>query len=150
MAAEDDALNPIKQFEIHTFFPLEIGGLDLSFTNASYFMVMATGITIAGLAFAMSKRSLVPSRAQSVAEILYEFVAGMIRDFGFQFGEKTKLVMRKEGAPEAPAPGPGETSAEGILPNPPGGNRPTTPDDMLPGQRPTTPDDFPTTPDTLG
>ena len=74
-------------------------------------------------------------------------VANMIRDFGFQFGEKTKLVMRKE---SQPAPGPGETSAEGILPNPPGGERPTTPDDMLPGQRPTTPDDFPTTPDTLG
>lgn len=80
MAAEEDALNPIKQFEIHTFFPLEIGGIDLSFTNASYFMVLATGLTVALLAFAMSKRALVPGYAQSVAEILYEFVAGMIRD----------------------------------------------------------------------
>ena len=80
MAAEEDTLNPIKQFEIHTFFPLEIGGIDLSFTNASYFMVLASGLTVALLAMAMSRRALVPGRAQSVAEILYEFVAGMIRD----------------------------------------------------------------------
>ena len=72
--------NPIKQFEIHPIFDFQIGGLDLSFTNSSYFMVVAVGLTVALLAMAMSKRALVPGRAQTVAETLYEFVAGMIRD----------------------------------------------------------------------
>ena len=75
-----DPTNPIKQFEIHPIFPLKIGDIDLSFTNSSYFMVVAVALTVAGLTMAMSKRALVPGRGQSVAEMLYEFVAGMIRD----------------------------------------------------------------------
>jgi F-type H+-transporting ATPase subunit a len=75
-----DATNPIAQFEIHPVFPLKIGSLDLSFTNSSYFMVVAVALTVAGLMMAMSRRALVPGRSQSVAEMLYEFVAGMIRD----------------------------------------------------------------------
>lgn len=75
-----DATNPIKQFEVHPIFPLKIGELDLSFTNSSYFMVVAVALTVGGLMMAMSRRALVPGRGQSVAEMLYEFVAGMIRD----------------------------------------------------------------------
>ena len=47
-------------------------------------------VLVAGLlSLAMSKRALVPGRSQSVAELLYEFVAGMIRstagDAGLKF-----------------------------------------------------------------
>ena len=34
------ATDPIHQFEISKWIPIEIGGLDLSFTNASAFMVV--------------------------------------------------------------------------------------------------------------
>ncbi|PWE17639.1 F0F1 ATP synthase subunit A [Marinicauda salina] len=71
--------NPIKQFEIHPVAPFQVGGYDLSFTNSSYFMVVAVALSVGLLALAMSKRALVPGRAQSVAELLYEFVANMIR-----------------------------------------------------------------------
>lgn len=71
--------NPIKQFEIHPIAELSVGGLDLSFTNSSYFMVAAVALTVGLLALATSRATLVPGRAQSVAELLYEFVAGMIR-----------------------------------------------------------------------
>ncbi len=75
-----DATNPIEQFEIKEVFELVVGGVNLSFTNSSYFMMVATIMVSGLLALAMSKRALVPGRAQSVAELLYEFVAGMIRD----------------------------------------------------------------------
>ncbi|MGP1275973.1 MAG: F0F1 ATP synthase subunit A [Caulobacterales bacterium] len=71
--------NPIKQFEIHPIADLSVGGLNLSFTNSSYFMVAAVVLTVGLLALATSRATLVPGRAQSVAELLYEFVAGMIR-----------------------------------------------------------------------
>lgn len=71
--------NPIKQFEIHPIAELSVGGLNLSFTNSSYFMVAAVVLTVGLLAFATSRATLVPGRVQSVAELLYEFVAGMIR-----------------------------------------------------------------------
>ncbi len=75
-----EATNPIEQFEIKEVFEFVVGGVNLSFTNSSYFMMAATIMVSGLLALAMSKRALVPGRAQSVAELVYEFVAGMIRD----------------------------------------------------------------------
>ena len=76
--ADDDKLSPIKQFEIHTVAEFNLFGYDLSFTNASFFMVAITVLSIAMLGF--SGRALVPGRLQSVSELMYEFVAKMVRD----------------------------------------------------------------------
>lgn len=70
----------MHQFEITRLLKLDLFGLDASFTNSSLFMVIAVGITIVFLTLAMSNRSLVPSRMQSVAELSYEFIANMVRD----------------------------------------------------------------------
>jgi F-type H+-transporting ATPase subunit a len=81
--------NPIDQFKISPIADLTVGGLNLSFTNSSYFMLVSAALVTGLLALAMSKRALVPNRAQSVAELMYEFVAGMIRstagDAGLKF-----------------------------------------------------------------
>ena len=74
------ANDPIHQFQIAKWLPVEVGGLDLSFTNASAFMV-ATAVTAGAFLFLTSgNRGLVPSRLQSVSEIAYEFIASMLRD----------------------------------------------------------------------
>lgn len=75
------ANDPIHQFQINKIIPIEnVGGLDLSFTNASLFMV-ATVVGAAGFLYlATSNRGLIPSRGQSLAEMAYEFVASMLRD----------------------------------------------------------------------
>lgn len=83
-----EATNPIKQFEIHPIAEFMVGDLNLSFTNSSYFMIVATLLVSGLLTLAMSKRALVPGRAQAVAEMLYEFVAGMIRDTAGDAGLK--------------------------------------------------------------
>ncbi len=72
--------DPIHQFDIHRIIPLNIGGWDVSFTNASAFMVLAVLLTVGFFMVATRTRSLVPTRLQSLAEISYEFVAGMLRD----------------------------------------------------------------------
>lgn len=71
--------NPIKQFEVHELVPFEAFGLNLAFTNSSLFMVLTTITTIVLFSLAMSSRALVPNRSQSVAEIIYGFVADMLR-----------------------------------------------------------------------
>ncbi|WP_291844843.1 F0F1 ATP synthase subunit A [Maricaulis sp.] len=78
--------NPIKQFEIHEVFPFEAFGLNLAFTNSSFFMMLTAGLTIVLFTVAMSSRALVPNRAQSVAEIIYGFVADMVRSTAGQEG----------------------------------------------------------------
>ncbi|WP_432284654.1 F0F1 ATP synthase subunit A [Aminobacter sp. BA135] len=74
------ANDPIHQFQIAKLIPIEIGGLDFSFTNSSAFMVATVIAASAFLFLTTSSRGLVPSRLQSVSEMSYEFVASMLRD----------------------------------------------------------------------
>src|SRR6478735_2212882 len=72
--------SPMEQFEIKRLLDFRIGGLDASFTNSALWMligvILATGLFVVG----MRQRALVPGRLQSVAELSYEFIAGMVRD----------------------------------------------------------------------
>jgi F-type H+-transporting ATPase subunit a len=72
--------DPIHQFEINRLVPIELFGLDVSFTNSSAFMLLAVLLIAGFFTLAMQGRSLVPGRLQSMAEITYDFVAGMLRD----------------------------------------------------------------------
>lgn len=70
----------MEQFEIEKIFPLNLGGHDVSFTNSSLFMILALVLISGFLVYAMRARALVPGRVQSIAEIVYEYVASMVRD----------------------------------------------------------------------
>jgi F-type H+-transporting ATPase subunit a len=73
--------NPLEQFEVHPVVDLpSIGVLDLSLTNAAFHMLAASALIILVLSVATRRASLVPGRLQSVAELGYEFISGMIRD----------------------------------------------------------------------
>lgn len=72
--------SPLHQFEIRHIVPIHIGDLDLSFTNSSLFMIVSAILVTAFLVGGMSGARLVPGRLQSMAELVYEFVAGMVRD----------------------------------------------------------------------
>lgn len=78
MAAK--TIDPLHQFEIHPLLPIKLGAVDVSFTNSSLWMMLSVIAVTAFLTLAMRHRALVPGRLQSVAELSYEFVAGMIRD----------------------------------------------------------------------
>jgi F-type H+-transporting ATPase subunit a len=75
-----DEHSPLEQFEIKRLVDIQIGGLDASFTNSSAMMVIVLVVVTAFLTFAMSGRAIVPGRWQSVAELTYEFIAGMLRE----------------------------------------------------------------------
>lgn len=77
--AADGAHGPMHQFEIQRIVPLKIFGYDASFTNSSLFMVLALGLIALFFWAAMKNRSLVPGRLQSLAEMVYEFIANMLR-----------------------------------------------------------------------
>ena len=78
----------MEQFEIKRIIPLELFGWDISFTNASLFMVIAVVLIPLFYLFAMNRRALVPGRLQSIAELSYEFIANMIRDIVGEGGMK--------------------------------------------------------------
>ena len=72
--------SPIEQFEIKKVLDLDLGIVDASFTNSALLMVIAVGLITLFLVMGVRRRSLVPGRWQSIVELAYDFVAGMIRD----------------------------------------------------------------------
>ena len=82
-------VDPIHQFQIINLFPVaKIGNVEISFTNSAAFMMLAVlGLTVF-LVGATARRSLVPSRLQSAAELSYEFVASTIRSTAGSEGMK--------------------------------------------------------------
>jgi len=72
--------SPMEQFNIKPIIPIEVGGFDISFTNSALFMSLAVVLSTLFLVLAMRKRSLIPGTMQSVAESIYEFVAGVVKE----------------------------------------------------------------------
>ena len=72
--------SPLEQFTIERLVPIHIGSVDISYTNSALLMTIAVALATVLLVAATARKSLVPGRWQSVAELLYEFVAGMVRD----------------------------------------------------------------------
>jgi F-type H+-transporting ATPase subunit a len=72
--------SPIKQFEVKTLLPLQVSGIDLSFTNASLYMILVAAVVVGGMWFASRKAAVVPDRVQSVGEVLHGFVYKMVDD----------------------------------------------------------------------
>lgn len=71
-------VDPMHPFQIVRLVPMEIGGLDVSFTNSSLMMVIGSALIFLFLVMATRGRALVPGRMQSVAELSYEFVGNML------------------------------------------------------------------------
>jgi F-type H+-transporting ATPase subunit a len=71
---------PMEQFEIRKILDLNLFGHDVSFTNSSLMMIVTLALISGFMIFAMSGRALVPSRVQSLAEIVYEYIAGMVKE----------------------------------------------------------------------
>ena len=72
--------NPIAQFEIKPLIPINIGGVDASLTNSGIFMVLTVMTVALFLVMGMRNRALIPGRWQSMVELSYEFIAGLLRD----------------------------------------------------------------------
>lgn len=70
----------MHQFQIATLIPFQIGGVDLSFTNSSLWMLIATVLSIVGLTIAAEKKSMIPSRLQVGAEGIYNFIDNLITE----------------------------------------------------------------------
>ena len=75
------AANPMTQFEVYRIGPeIKIGTFDISFTNASLFMVVSSIAILVIFNFGSKKNSILPNKIQLLAELSYSFVSKMISD----------------------------------------------------------------------
>jgi F-type H+-transporting ATPase subunit a len=87
VAAESGpAINPIEQFSVRPVLSIIVGGHDVSLTNSAIFMLVAVAIVCGLMAIAGRGGATVPTRMQAMAEIAYEFIAGMVRSAAGETG----------------------------------------------------------------
>ncbi len=72
--------SPLAQFEIDRWIPIHVFGIDASFTNAAFFMVLSVLLVTWFMMAATKGQSLVPGRLQALAEAGYGLIAGALRD----------------------------------------------------------------------
>ena len=73
--------NPMHQFEVYRIGPeINLGAINLSFTNASLFMTISAIIILFLLFLGTKKKLLIPSKIQLITEMSYMFIAKMIND----------------------------------------------------------------------
>ncbi|MGE4314344.1 MAG: F0F1 ATP synthase subunit A [Pseudobdellovibrionaceae bacterium] len=80
--------DPLHQFVIQPLFSMHVGGFDISYTNSSLWMTIGVVTSLFFLTLAVRPKALVPGRMQMAAEVLYEFIASMIRENVGQKGRK--------------------------------------------------------------
>lgn len=66
--------SPMAQFEIHPWVPIQVGNYDLSFSNSSLWMMIAVACATAAVVFGVKRDGIIPGRAQSIIEIIYDFI----------------------------------------------------------------------------
>jgi F-type H+-transporting ATPase subunit a len=72
--------DPIHQFVVEPIIPLHVAGIDFSYTNSSLWMTIAVLTSITFLTIGMSRKAMVPGRLQMASEMVYGFIANMIRE----------------------------------------------------------------------
>ena len=81
MAAEGAAMHsPIEQFKIKVLIPITdpIFGIDISFTNASLFMVLSAIVPLILLSIGVRSGKIIPDKVQSLGEMVFEFVENLL------------------------------------------------------------------------
>jgi len=75
------AANPMSQFDVYRIGPeIKVGAFDISFTNASLFMIISTVSILLVFNLGSKRNSVLPNKMQLLAELSYTFVAKMISD----------------------------------------------------------------------
>ena len=75
------AANPMYQFNVYRIGPeIKLGEIDLSFTNASLFMVLSALTVLIIFKIGSKKNIIIPNKIQLLAELSYSFISKMISD----------------------------------------------------------------------
>ena len=72
--------SPLEQFTIKRIFDLNIGGIDVSFTNSAAFMIVSIVLISSLMILGSRKQLLIPNRWQNLAEMTYELIAKTVRE----------------------------------------------------------------------
>lgn len=80
MSSNSGANQSLDQFKIKKLLELDLFGIDISMTNSSLYMILATAIICLFMFLSTRKISILPGRLQIIAESFYNFISSMIKN----------------------------------------------------------------------
>lgn len=72
--------SPLEQFELVTILPISIFGLNISLTNSSLFLILASFIAIFWTSLSFFNNTLIPNNWQLVKESFYNITSNIVQD----------------------------------------------------------------------
>jgi F-type H+-transporting ATPase subunit a len=89
MSSNSDGQSPLDQFKIKKIVEMDLFGIDISITNSSLYMMIATFLICLSLFLSTRKVNILPNRLQIIAESFYLFIKNLIQsaigDEGMKF-----------------------------------------------------------------
>ncbi len=83
-------MKPLSQFEVQPWIPLQICGVDISFSNSSFFMLLAASLPLVMMFFLLKKRETLPHLRQSFGEMFLFLIQNIMDDAA---GPKSKPFL---------------------------------------------------------
>lgn len=75
---KNDAFQPQNEFKLDPWIAINIGGIDLSITKAVFYLLLASGLTIAAMTFVASRMKREPNKVQMGVELAYDLTRNNI------------------------------------------------------------------------
>jgi F-type H+-transporting ATPase subunit a len=71
-AGKNEEFKPQNEFKLEAWIPIKIGGIDLSINRAVFYLLLATGLTIAAMVWISRRMQQKPNRVQTAVEVAYD------------------------------------------------------------------------------
>jgi F-type H+-transporting ATPase subunit a len=78
LAYQPESPYAIEQFKVHVLVPMELFGVDVSFTTYSQAMITTVLLLSIWMIWATRERELIPGRMQASVEVVYSFVESIV------------------------------------------------------------------------
>jgi F-type H+-transporting ATPase subunit a len=77
-AGKNNEFKPQNEFQLQTWVPIHIGGIDLSINKAVLYLALASGLTIAAMTWISRRMQEKPNRVQMAVEMAYDLTRNQI------------------------------------------------------------------------
>jgi F-type H+-transporting ATPase subunit a len=75
---KNEEFQPQNEFKLDPWIEIKLAGIDLSINKAVFYLVLASGLTIAAMSFIASRMQREPNRVQMAVELAYDLVRNNI------------------------------------------------------------------------
>jgi F-type H+-transporting ATPase subunit a len=77
-AGKNDSFKPQNEFKLDPWISIKVGGVDMSINRAVFYLILASGLTIATMVWISRRMQPKPNRVQTAVEVAYDLTRSNI------------------------------------------------------------------------